>query len=161
MITNERNDLIVRYLSLAEAIAKKRSSVAPRWIPLSDLISAAYFGLIDAANKFDARKGSFVTYAFWRITGEVMSYIRSEIRARKHISIDIPDENGVCIRDIIPDHRHDNFDGLIEKLNPIGKKLMVWYYIDRMTMREIAERIGVKQPRVSKLLNYYTIQLAA
>lgn len=162
MTTIERENLIVRYLSLAEALAKKSFRSAPRGILLADLISVAYVGLVDAANKYQPGF-SFVTYAFYRINGEISSFIRSEVRfRRKNVSIDAENAQGGCLRDGLEDHRAKNtFDVLIERLNPIGKQLLVWYYIDRMTMTEIGEKLGVKQPRVSKLLRYYTMKLAA
>ena len=163
MNTIERNDLISRHLSFAEALAKKKYRTAPSGIELSDLISAAYFGLVQAANKFDINKGgSFTTYAFYRINGEMYSFIGSELQARhKSVSIDATDAQGACLKDVIEDKHHSSIEEIIEPLNPVGKQLIMWYYEDRLSMKEIGVKMGVQQPCVSKLLHYYTMQLAA
>lgn len=153
-----RDELIKRYLSFAESLAKKYYKNAPSFIDLSDLISAAQMGLVDAASRFDPNKGSFITYAYYRIRGEIYSWISNELR-EKCISIDIENEDGSYLRDTIASKPANNFDYLIEDLNSIGRKLLTWYYKERLTTKEIANIIGVKQPYVSKLLRKYTSQL--
>ena len=162
MTTFERDALIMRYISLAESLAKKRLRTTPQYIDLSDLISVAYMGLVTAANKFNPVKSSFITYAYYRINGELCSFIRSEIQARRqHVSIEAEDTQGGCLRDILEDRPQSLFESLVEPLNPLGKQLMMWYYVEQMTMKEIGRKIGVQQPRISKLLHYYTKKLVA
>ena len=70
------NILITNYLPLARKIAqqKKRQLFS---IYYDELESAAYFGLVDAAHKYNPRKNdNFVFYAKIRILGAIQDYLR-------------------------------------------------------------------------------------
>lgn len=68
------NDLVLRYLDLAEALAARFEA---RGRERADLNQVAYLGLVKAARGFDQSKGeSFPAYAAPTIAGELKRYLR-------------------------------------------------------------------------------------
>lgn len=50
------------------AVSEAHKFAAKSTVPLDDMVSAAFFGLVDAAKKFDPNKGNrFISYAIWHI----------------------------------------------------------------------------------------------
>lgn len=80
------NDLVLRYLDLAEALAARFEA---RGRERADLNQVAYLGLVKAARGFDQSKGeSFPAYAAPTITGELKRYLRDRtwvVRPPRHI----------------------------------------------------------------------------
>jgi len=80
------NDLVLRYLDLAEALAARFEA---RGRERADLNQVAYLGLVKAARGFDQAKGeSFPAYAAPTITGELKRYLRDRtwvVRPPRHI----------------------------------------------------------------------------
>lgn len=146
------HELIINHIYLAQSLAKSYFRIFPSF-DLEELISVAYLGLVDAAHKYDSSKSKFSTYAFFRIRGELKSFINLEIIFKKgHFTL---------AEDTQSRNTNDNgFYLMTEKLNPQGRQLMEWYYVHQLTMKEIGEKLGMKQPRVSKLLSFYTEKLA-
>jgi hypothetical protein len=72
----QRNALIAQYMPLARSLAAKKHSQV-NWIDIDELRSAAYYGLVDAASRYDTEHGGFFRYAMVRISGEVQDYLRS------------------------------------------------------------------------------------
>jgi RNA polymerase sigma factor FliA len=77
-----------------------------------ELISYGYFGLVDAARKFDpSRNFKFATYARFRIRGAIKDFIRAEVdwlpgRTRKRL-----EDNGQFIPKMIYESQADNKGG--------------------------------------------------
>lgn len=163
MTLKERDDLIINNISLAEALAKIRFKFTPHFIQFSELISAAYYGLLHAAETHQKQRSSFVTWATIKINSAMKDYARECFRlSLRFVSLDAQNNEDESLLDsiaIIP--ATSSFDELIENLNPIGKKLIFMYYVERLTMKEIGQKIGVEQPRVSKMLHYYITKIAA
>ncbi|WP_432245498.1 sigma-70 family RNA polymerase sigma factor [Arthrobacter sp. G.S.26] len=68
------NELVLSYLDLAEALARRFEA---RGRERADLNQVAYLGLVKAARGFDpAKGGSFPAYAAPTITGELKRYLR-------------------------------------------------------------------------------------
>jgi RNA polymerase sigma-B factor len=80
------NELVLRYLDLAEALAARFEA---RGRERADLNQVAYLGLVKAARGFDRTKGdSFPAYAAPTITGELKRYLRDRswvVRPPRHI----------------------------------------------------------------------------
>lgn len=73
-----REALILRYLPLVKFIAGRLVMHLPPMVELDDLISYGVFGLIDALEKFDPRRGiRFETYAYARIKGAILDGLRA------------------------------------------------------------------------------------
>jgi len=74
----ERDRLIEQHLSLVQAIAGKLKRNLGRSIDYEDLVGYGSKGLIEAAERFDARQGvAFTTFAYYRIRGAMVDGLRT------------------------------------------------------------------------------------
>lgn len=72
-----REKLIIEYAPLVKLVAGRLSMYLGYNVEYEDLCSYGIFGLIDAIDKYDARKEvKFETYASLRIRGEILDQIR-------------------------------------------------------------------------------------
>ena len=73
-----RDQLIVHYSPLVKYVAGRVAVGLPQNVDQADLVSYGLFGLIDAIDKFDPRRGfKFETYAIARIKGAILDELRS------------------------------------------------------------------------------------
>jgi RNA polymerase sigma factor (sigma-70 family) len=79
-----RNELVIATGGLVIYHAQEIYDRIERRVPLDDLISYGYLGLIGAADRFDARSGTkFATFAHKRISGAIIDGIRAETNQRR------------------------------------------------------------------------------
>jgi len=72
-----RNILIEHYLPVVEVIANTLKKKLPRCVDTEDLKSSGIFGLINAIDLFDLKRGiKFETYSFNRIRGSMLDELR-------------------------------------------------------------------------------------
>ena len=75
--TAERDELIEKHQSYVIAIAQKIKKSLPQHVELEELIGFGTLGLVEAAERFDARRGvSFSTFSYYRIRGAVYDGLR-------------------------------------------------------------------------------------
>jgi RNA polymerase sigma factor for flagellar operon FliA len=73
-----RNKLVVHYSHLVHTHAARLSRKLPSQVSYDEICSAAFDGLIEAAEAYDpARKAKFETFCQQRISGAVMDWLRS------------------------------------------------------------------------------------
>ena len=76
--TADRERLILAYAPTITYVAQRLASRLPASIALDDLVHAGVIGLIDAIEKYDARRdNTFKTYAEFRIRGAMLDAVRS------------------------------------------------------------------------------------
>jgi len=181
----DRNSLVEKHLTLAENLARRRFQTVHRSVQYGELLSAAYLGLLDAAEKFDASKANeqakypFRCYASARIQGEMNDYLRScnwgtRNNHRAAFSIDyMPgyyDERGhaVTLRESLPTkdasavdqlNSDELFDKLIRSLSGREKMIFKLRFIENLTMKQIADKIEISESRVSQILSQNTLFL--
>lgn len=74
----EKNQLIEQHLSLVQAIAHKVKKSVAAAIEVDDLVGYGSKGLVEAAERFDARQGVvFSTFAYYRIRGAMYDGLRT------------------------------------------------------------------------------------
>jgi RNA polymerase sigma factor FliA len=74
----ERDRLLREHLVSVRFIARKVHQTLPRHVELDDLISAGMVGLMEACNRFDARRHvQFKSYAQFRIRGAILDWLRT------------------------------------------------------------------------------------
>lgn len=76
--TEGKKEFIERHISLVKYVVMRIKAKLPSHIDVDDLISAGVVGLMDAAEKFDPKRGiQFKTYAEMRIKGAVLDELRA------------------------------------------------------------------------------------
>jgi RNA polymerase sigma factor for flagellar operon FliA len=74
----ERDRLLMEHIVSVRFIARKVHQTLPRHVELEDLISAGMVGLMEACNRFDARRHvQFKSYAQFRIRGAILDWLRT------------------------------------------------------------------------------------
>lgn len=141
--------LVLDYLPLANKLARQENERSPDHVTLDEIRSAAYMGLVDAANKFDPeREIPFGPYARMRIVGE----IRDHIRFLKKISGSAmeTDHPAPTLRD--QSETEDFFVFVSDVLGPSDGKMMHMYYVEDKTLGEIGLSRGVSESRISQIM---------
>jgi RNA polymerase sigma factor for flagellar operon FliA len=78
MAAPEKNQLVEEHLSLVQAIARKVKKTLGARLELDDLIAYGSKGLVEAAERYDARPGvAFTTFAYYRIRGAMFDGMRT------------------------------------------------------------------------------------
>jgi RNA polymerase sigma factor for flagellar operon FliA len=76
--SEERERLLMEHLVSVRFIARKLHQTLPRHVELDDLVSAGMVGLMEACNRFDARRHvQFKSYAQFRIRGAILDWLRT------------------------------------------------------------------------------------
>jgi len=74
----ERDRLISDHVEVARRISMRIARRCPSWIAREDLVAAAFLGLTEAADRYDAtRNEPFLSFAEKRIRGAVLDQLRS------------------------------------------------------------------------------------
>lgn len=212
-----RNALILKYEHLVNFEADRIHSRVPSEVEVGDLKSAGLFGLIDAVDGFDLKRGiKFETYAPPRIRGAILDELRSMdwvprlVRARtakvnkarrefalnygreptpeeiaSHLEMSVEeldaiekDTNAVATyslqqrayncpegrREVARQNLQDKSqpeplleaqrqslkDAIMKGLNRTERLIMILYYQEEMTMKEIGRTIGLGESRISQ-----------
>jgi RNA polymerase sigma factor FliA len=75
---SEKKELVERHLSLVQAIARKLKKTLGARIDYDDLVAYGSKGLVEAADRYDARPGvAFTTFAYYRIRGAMFDGLRT------------------------------------------------------------------------------------
>lgn len=153
MTVTERNDLIVNHMSYAERLSSIQYRKVPKSIQWDELRSAAYMGLVDAANKYDGEQ-DFVCYSRWRIIGEMQDYLKSRplCGRSKSCKIQFFEEDYDYAAEPEPDNFNEFFEDLTSDLKSTVKRVLYFYYAEDFTLRQIAERMDISQTRVHQIL---------
>lgn len=148
---NEKvNKIILDYMPLAEKMAWEKFKSTPSNISIEDLKSAAYLGLVDAANKYDYSV-NFGTYARFRIMGEIYDHMRSiswGTRKDPFIPASLEDEFDLQARS-----ENEFLDEISHKIKSRLYVILRKYYIEGHSLRDIGKQLGVSESRISQMLN--------
>lgn len=152
------HDLIEQYLPFAAKLAHNKKKILPSHIDFEDLLSAAYLGLVEAAARFEEeKKVSFMTFAYWRISGEINDYLRS-LRSTNTSLESICGENSTAA-ELIPAKEEGDcqelFEFLTQKIDSEGKDMLKCYFMDECTMLQIASKYNITEGRVSQRISAY------
>lgn len=162
----ERDELILHYMPLANKLARKKWSRTPKCVDYDELQSAAFMGLVEAANKYEAdRNVVFGTYAVIRMCGAICDYLRSlhwfgVKNPLMPISAETPigDESDCRISDSIEAKEDGDtetihfFEEATKILDDLGSKVISLYYIQGLSLKEIGEDVGLCESRICQIL---------
>lgn len=148
--------ILVRYQGVvaAAALSVARGSNTDRERMVdevqSDLAHAAMAGKFEA---FDPAKASFETYLAAAARNAARDFLRSD---KREASLDVAGETTESVEeDVSREDREARIEALrdalheLEEADPLGSAVLRARYIDGLTYRKIAERLGVR--RVSRL----------
>jgi RNA polymerase sigma factor for flagellar operon FliA len=215
---SQRNLLMERYLPIVRYNAERISVKLPDEVDVDDLMSAGVFGLMDAIEAYDLRRGvKFETYCAPRIRGAILDELRSMdwvprlVRARAsklekatrslmvelgrtpskeeladRMGVDLSeleklarDANAVSVVSLSRKHyetdnnkevaeidvlidrrgrdpvrevqRRDLRDLVTRGLSRAERLLLILYYYEEMTMKEIGATLDLSESRVSQM----------
>lgn len=152
-MTIDKHELILTNLKLAQTLAKQRKNKIPN-VSLDELESAAYMGLVQAAEVYDVSKSdNFSQFALFRILGAIRDYLReliwgtrkNPLRKKNEILDDIPKKHDDCDNEL--------FMKIIDRLPENNKVALRKYYIDCDKMNEIASFLKINESRVSQIIS--------
>lgn len=140
---------------------------AMRWhIPrdmLQDALQEGTLGLIEAVERYDYRRNiAFPIFAVHRIRGEILDFLQKENK-RSSLSLDEPDENGVTLRDQLPDRTEDLaertgrqilFEHVAQTLQRLPQKEQIvveGVYLKDQQQKSLAHDLSVSLPYVYRL----------
>ena len=140
---------------------------AMRWhIPrdmLQDALQEGTLGLIEAVERYDYRRNvAFPIFAVHRIRGEILDFLQKENK-RSSLSLDDPDENGVTLRDQLPDQAEDLaertgrqilFEHVAQTLQRLPQKEQIvveGVYLKDQQQKSLAHDLSVSLPYVYRL----------
>lgn len=140
---------------------------AMRWhIPrdmLQDALQEGTLGLIEAVERYDYRRNiAFPIFAVHRIRGEILDFLQKENK-RSSLSLDEPDENGVTLRDQLPDRAEDLaertgrqilFEHVVQTLQRLPQKEQIvveGVYLKDQQQKSLAHDLSVSLPYVYRL----------
>ncbi len=77
MYTKSRKDLVMEHLPLVRKVASKIFRRLPEGVvDFDELVNTGVIGLIKAIEKYDSNRAKFSTYAYIKIRGEILDYLR-------------------------------------------------------------------------------------
>lgn len=158
--------LVEQYIPLANKIAYQKKRSLPRFIDIEDLRSAAYLGLVEAASRYNPELGiCFSTFAYPRINGAILDYVRSQGWLKRGdtcyiVSLDAPlTEESCVLGDAIEAKEECNqeeiFEVISSDLDNQAKSVLRCYFIDELSMKEVGQKFGVSEGRISQLIKEY------
>ena len=133
------------------------------WDMLQDALQEGTLGLIEAVERYDYRRNiAFPIFAVHRIRGEILDFLQKENK-RSSLSLDEPDENGVTLRDQLPDRAEDLaertgrqilFEHVAQTLQRLPQKEQIvveGVYLKDQQQKSLAHDLSVSLPYVYRL----------
>ncbi len=169
----DRDEELEQWRQLVWYVVNRIRPRLPASVGEEDLFSAGMVGLLSAARSYDPNRGAeFKTYAYHRIRGAILDELRrldflprSQRERNRRIGRESPglvplptDEDGQECLEAAPERQAvDNEDLLarlreeIDRLPARMRTVMALYHYEGLKMREIGERLGLTESRVSQI----------
>jgi len=168
-MTAVQQAFVLQYLALALKIASK---ILGEWVDAdSDKGASAYFGLVEAAQKFDADKGTpescIWLYVRKRVLRDLQSFTRtSKSRAckackgkdtlcsacggtgRQVVTLNLAGNPG---RWDANSEDAEQVDSLLDRLDERSREILNQRYLGKRTQAQVAKALGISRPYVQKL----------
>lgn len=167
---SSQNDLVVNNMGFVHWVAKKYM----KYLEYDELISAGYWGLVQAAQRYNERKGRFTTYAYWWVRKEMLEAIRnmSPVYIPSHRAADLrptqlvfdaddiwwsrlTDQGhlAVAVLEMLDEQRqlHDSLDCLDDR----QKEVIKWRFglegREPETLEEVGRRFDLSRERIRQI----------
>lgn len=163
--------LVEQYIPWANKLANQKKRSLPKFIDLEEIKSAAYMGLVEAASRYKPELGiEFTTFSYPRIWGAIHDYLREQGWMKRGdyqqvISLDAPSaESEDCtLRDTIEAKSEGDteecFEVITLNLDDQAKAVLRYYFIDEYSMKEVGDKFGVSESRISQLIKQYKTKI--
>jgi len=77
MYTKTKKELVLEHLPLVKKVANKIYNRIPEGVvDFEELVNTGVIGLIKAIDRYDEKRAKFSTYAYIKIRGEILDYLR-------------------------------------------------------------------------------------
>jgi RNA polymerase sigma-B factor len=143
-----REELVDRFMPLARRLAARYAGGAE---PFDDLVQVASMALVKAVDRFDPSRGTaFSTFAVPTILGELKRHFRD-----RGWSVHVPRDVQERILKIEKADAVEYGAAIAPALKQISerdRKVLHLRFVEDLTQSEIAERVGVSQMHVSRIL---------
>lgn len=165
--------LVEQYVPYANKLAYKKKRTLPKFVDIEELKSAAYLGLVEAASRYNPELGiEFSTFSYQRIWGAIHDYLREQGWMKRGddtqmMSLDLPYTGGegedCTLKDTI-EARPENdteecFEVITLNLDKQAKEVLRNYFIDDYSMKEVGDKFGVSESRISQLIKQYKTRI--
>lgn len=138
------NKLINDNIEFADIIAYKKKRNLPKSVSIDEVKSAAYMGLVDAASRYDSKKGNFSTYAYYRINGAILDYLR-ELNWKKGLKQCPIEDLSYSV-----ENNFAFFDDIC--ISEKAKDLFQKYFVENYSLKEIALNYGLSECRIHQMM---------
>jgi RNA polymerase sigma factor (sigma-70 family) len=144
-----REELVDRFMPLARRLAARYAGGAE---PFDDLVQVASVGLVKAIDRFDPERGTaFSTFAVPTILGELKRHFRDRGWS-VHVPRDVQERILKVERAMAELPAKLGHSPTVQEISDRDRKVLHLRFVEDMTQSEIAERVGVSQMHVSRIL---------
>jgi RNA polymerase sigma factor for flagellar operon FliA len=158
-----RNALVEHYSQLIRPVAVQIRRRLPRSVELADLLSFGACGLIGAVEDFDTSRGvRFWTFAEQRVRGAIYDGLRRQDWVPRRVRASSPAEQITRVGRFEPSQHDrspcesptDSLDVLravCRRFNQTERLIIILYYYEELTMKEIGATLGISESRVCQI----------
>lgn len=143
------NLLVENNIKLADTIAGSMRRSLPRFITFAELKSAAYMGLVSAANKYESTRSNFETYASIKIRGAILDYLRELAWGPRSKPGKL---EGLKDQAAKKDSCCDLFDYITSFMNERQKRIFLLHFREEKQQGEIAKELRLSRSRISQII---------
>lgn len=144
------NQLVEKYLSLANKIAYQKKKSLPKFIDIDDIKSAAYMGLVEAANRYNSNWNiAFTTFAYPRIFGAIIDYLREMNKPALSLDKEPSFVNNLVSK---TGDANDLLDLICYNLDERSCSIIKLYFVEEYSMKQTGKVFGISEGRISQLI---------
>lgn len=144
-VTNKVEKLVGEHMLYAEKLARKFKRKLPSFVDFEDILSSAYVGLVESANKYKETDGSFTTYAFKRINGSMQDFLRKEYFPENSEEIEtVP---------VYQSNLHDLIDFLEQNIGKAKTDMVSMYILGNYSLEEVAQKHKLSSVRICQIIS--------
>lgn len=156
-----RNELINKHITLAKIMAKARKKNFPN-INIDELEAAAFYGLAQAASRFNPLMGvEFAAFACRRISGAILDYAKELLdgKGKNRVRTEPLRHEVVSKSHQQPDFAHEGFERLIACLSEVHRRILRMHYINNDKYETIGLAVGLSEARVCQIIKESSVVL--
>lgn len=112
---------------------------------------AGRIALWKAWQRFDEEKGDFTPYAYRSMYGAMLDELKKEKHQEEHVHV-VEDEKLTFIleKSLEKNFSNEALEIAIENLSENERKLLLWIFVEGISLSEAAVRVGITIPGIKK-----------